>query len=230
MVVGHAHDERKLLLFERYRAHLLELFKLPEALYLDVDIDVVGSLMELPSLIPAMPTALLWTRDAVPMEHCIRALYYIDGSHATRLLQAGFLYMKGNLHDPFEQALTQFKSRMSLDSVPLPGTVCWNMVMNKLTETGAAVELPEHWHRTMWDPATCVRNAITVHWSGRWKVLQPYVTYMRGGGRPHMIIDATPVAYRDYEIRPYEYAYQFNGPTISDHHESMADGRSGDAV
>ena len=171
---------QRLLTFDALRAGLLTAFGLSEGLYLDPDTDVVGDLHGLPRLAPE--AGLLWVANPLPLDPVLADLRrhgftpsVENGTAVT--LEPGFLYLRQDFSDAFADLQRRYP-----DLHPFaPGSTYWNMLM--LTLGPRAVRLPDEFNRTFWDVPAATRNARTVHFTGQWKRLQPYVSYDRANGR-----------------------------------------------
>lgn len=175
----------RLLAFDALRAGLTTAIGLPELLYLDPDTDVVGDLQGIQRIAPAAP--LLWASNPLPLEPIIQDLMrhgFAAGSEPGPLVEPGFLYLRRDLTSVFEDLRSRFPDVHRF----APGSTYWNMLVRSL---GAeAVRLPDEFNRTFWDVPAAVATARTVHFTGQWKRLQPFIAYHRD--RPELVVHAQP--------------------------------------
>lgn len=177
---GDEQSGQRLLGFDALRAELLSFFGLSEGLYLDPDTDVVGDLQGLPLISPEAD--LLWAANPLPLEpvladlrrHGFQPLLERD-SPVT--LEPGFLYLRKNFADAFADLRQRYPDVHTF----APGSTYWNMLMLSLGPRAA--RLPDAFNRTFWDVPAAVGTARTVHFTGQWKRLQPFVAYNRSERR-----------------------------------------------
>jgi len=188
---------RRLLAFDALRAGLLGEFGLREGLYLDPDTDVVADLQGIQRIAPEAD--LLWVANPL-----LLAPVHADlerhgfglpaGTGGPVLMEPGFFYLRRDLDREFAAACARFPEVNDF----VPGSTYWNIVMRSL---GAkAVRLPDEFNRTFWDIPAAVTGARSVHFTGQWKHLQPFLEYDRPGRsiaiRPEPVIRRRPPAAR----------------------------------
>ena len=181
------HDTgRRLLVFDALRAGLLAEFGLQEALYLDPDTDVVADLQGIQRIAPE--AELLWVANPLLLTPVLEDLQRLvptppqpRASSADEqqpiLMEPGFFYMRRDLSGDFAAARARFPDVNDF----APGSTYWNIVMRDLGDR--AVRLPDDFNRTFWDVPAAVVRAKSVHFTGQWKRLQPYLEYDRPGRR-----------------------------------------------
>jgi len=180
---------RRLLAFDAFRSGLLEEFGLPEALYIDPDTDVIGDLQGIQRTAPEAD--LLWVANPLPLEPVLEDLRWYGFERAGApeppvLMEPGFFYIRRDLRSEFDAACAQYPDVHGFAA----GSTYWNMVMRSLG--AGAVRLPDDYNRTFWDLPAAVTCARSVHYTGQWKRLQPYLHYERADRR--IVIHPVPVA------------------------------------
>jgi hypothetical protein len=176
---------RRLLAFDALRAGLTTTLGVPELLYLDPDTDVVADLQDIRRIAPE--AALLWTANPLPLEPVIADLVrhgFATGSDAGPLVEPGFLYLRRDLAAAFADLQNRFPDVHRF----APGSTYWNMLVRSLGPQ--AVRLPDEFNRTFWDVPAAVATARSVHYTGQWKRLQPFVEYRRD--RRELVVHARP--------------------------------------
>lgn len=169
----------RLLDYDAARAGLVADLGIDEVLYLDPDTDVVEDLGEIRSIAPEAD--LLWVANPLGLRPVAEDLVvhgFIRGSGIpVVLLEPGFLYLRRDLRDEFSRLV----ARYPIVNEFAAGSTYWNMVMRSLGPR--AVRLPDVFNRTFWDVSAAAGHAKTVHFTGRWKQLQPFLTYDRANRR-----------------------------------------------
>jgi len=185
----------RLLAYDALRAGLVSELGLRELLYLDPDTDVVEDLGGLPLIAPHAD--LLWVANPLVLgpvlEDLIRHRFEPGDPNSVTLLEPGFLYLRGDLRSEFESLVQRHPNVNAFAA----GSTYWNMLARSLGSR--AVRLPDVFNRTFWDVAAAIRSAKTVHYTGRWKQLQPFVSYDRLEER---IIISADVTKQALAIRP----------------------------
>ena len=179
---------RRLLAFDALRSGLLEEFGLREALYIDPDTDVIGDLQGIQRIAPEAD--LLWVANPLLLEPVLEGLQRhgfetADGRESPVLMEPGFFYMRRDLRPEFDAACAKYPDVHSFAA----GSTYWNMVMRSLGVR--AVRLPDDYNRTFWDLPAAVTGARSVHYTGQWKHLQPFLRYERAERR--IVIHPAPV-------------------------------------
>lgn len=170
------HPGRRLLAFDELRAGLTAFLELEELLYIDPDTDVVGDLQGVQGIAPGAD--LLWAANPLPLQPVLADLVrhrVVDPGAAstTALLEPGFLYLRRDLRAEFAAIRVRFPDANDF----APGSTYWHMLMLALGPR--AVRLPDEFNRTFWDIPAAVARAKSVHFTGQWKRLQPFVAYER---------------------------------------------------
>jgi hypothetical protein len=168
--------DRRLLVFDELRSGLTALLGLDELLYIDPDTDVVGDLQGMQAIAPEAD--LLWAANPLPLQPVVADLVrhqLVDPAAAstTALLEPGFLYLRRDLRAEFAAIRARFPDANDF----APGSTYWHMLMLSLGPR--AVRLPDEYNRTFWDIPSAVARAKSVHFTGQWKRLQPFVSYDR---------------------------------------------------
>ena len=182
------HPGRRLLTFDALRSGLLGEFNLREALYIDPDTDVVGDLQGIQRISPEAD--LLWVANPLPLAPVLEdlrrhGLHAAGGPESPVLMEPGFLYMRRDLRAEFETVCGTFPDVHGFAA----GSTYWNMVM--LAIGAKAVRLPDEYNRTFWDVPAAATCARSVHYTGQWKHIQPFVRYERADRR--IVIHPAPV-------------------------------------
>lgn len=181
-------EGRRLLAFDALRAGLLRAFGLREALYMDPDTDVVADLQGIQRIAPR--AALLWVANPLPLAPVLADLerygFHPRGGRRP-LMEPGFFYARRDLETEFAAACSRFPDANGF----APGSTYWNVVMHTLG--GEAVRLPDEYNRTFWDVPASVSTAKSVHFTGHWKHLQPYLEHDRPGRRIVIRPDPVPI-------------------------------------
>lgn len=169
----------RLLEFDRIRAGLVADLGLREVLYLDSDTDVVEDLGDVSSGAPHAD--LLWVANPLVLEPVVCDLVrhgFEDRPPATMtLLEPGFLYLRRNLLAEFDALVARYPDVNTFAA----GSTYWNMLARILGPRAARIS--DDFNCTFWDVPAAVNRAKTVHFTGRWKHLQPYVSYDRAARR-----------------------------------------------
>jgi hypothetical protein len=171
---------KRLLAFDSLRAGLLSELGLDEALYMDPDTDVVADLQGVQSMAP--DADMLWVANPLLLEPVLDDLVKHGFSSAQSrgrpvLMECGFMYLRRD----FTADFAHVRHRHPDVNGFVPGSTYWNMVMLSLGEK--AVRLPDEYNRTFWDVPAAAATAKTVHFTGQWKHLQPYIEYNRADRR-----------------------------------------------
>lgn len=171
---------RRLLGFDQLRAGVLTACGLTEALYMDPDTDVVEDLQGIQRIAPEAD--LLWVANPLVLEP-VRDDLRRHGFHPTGddgqpvLMEPGFIYLRRDLTEDFVALRDRFPDVNDF----VPGSSYWNMVMLSLGPRASRIE--DRYNRTFWDIPSAATVARTVHFTGQWKHVQPYVEYDRLGRR-----------------------------------------------
>lgn len=165
----------RLLAFDALRAGLTTALGLPELLYLDPDTDVVEDLQGIQRLAPGAD--LLWAANPLPLQPVLDDLER-HGFAAGRAggeppVEPGFLYLRRDLAAEFADLQGRFPDVHRF----APGSTYWTMLVRSLGPR--AVRLPDAFNRTLWDVPAAAATAKSVHFTGQWKRLQPFVEYRR---------------------------------------------------
>jgi len=173
-------DEGRLLVFDALRAGLLGVFGLREAVYMAPDTDVVADLQGIQRFAPAAD--LLWVANPLLLEPVLIDLARYGftpagGPAEPVLMEPGFFYLRRDLAAEF----AALRDRCPEVNGFVPGSSYWNML--RLALGPRAVRLPDEFNRTFWDVPAAVGSARTVHFTGQWKRLQPYLEYDRPARR-----------------------------------------------
>jgi hypothetical protein len=168
--------EQRLLAFDELRAGLLEEFGLREGLYMDPDTDVVADLQGIQRIAPTAD--LLWVANPLRLAPVLADLQRHgfsppQGQDGPTLMEPGFFYLRRDLRSEFAVARENYPDVNDF----VPGSTYWNIVM--LTLGARAERLPDEYNRTFWDIPAAVTAARSVHYTGQWKNLQPYLEYDR---------------------------------------------------
>lgn len=166
----------RLLVFDEARAGLTTTLGLPAVLYIDPDTDVVGDLQGIQRFAPEAD--LLWVANPLPLQPVLDDLSRHgfatgDAARGQATVEPGFLYLRRDLTGEF----AGLKRRFSDVHRFAPGSTYWTMLARSLG--GRAARLPDDWNRTFWDVPAAAATARSVHFTGQWKRLQPFVEYRR---------------------------------------------------
>ena len=179
----------RLLGFDRLRAGLVAHLGLSEVLYVDPDTDVVEDLGDVPSFAPGAD--LLWVANPLRLEPVVADLvrhgFLADTPPALPLVEPGFLHLRRDLSTAFEALVERFPDVHGF----APGSTYWNMLVLSLGER--ACRLPDRFNRTFWDVHAVATEAKSVHFTGQWKRLQPFVEYDRVRRRVVLRADPAPL-------------------------------------
>ncbi len=179
----------RLLDFDALRAGLVTDLGLREVLYIDADTDVVEDLGEVLDYAPAAD--LLWVANPLLLEpiagDLVRHGYAAAGAPPAALIEPGFLHLRRDFSEAFAALVERHP-----DVHPFaPGSTYWNMLAISLGDR--ARRLPDRFNRTFWDVSAAAAGAKSVHFTGHWKRLQPFVEYDRPARR--VVIRDRPVAH-----------------------------------
>lgn len=186
-------SNHRLLVFDELRAGLLTEFGLREALYMDPDTDVVADLQGIQWIAPE--AELLWVAnplllDPVLADLCRYGFTPAGGRQQPVLMEPGFIYLRRDLSVAFADVRERFPQVNEF----VPGSTYWNIVMLELGSQ--AVRLSDDYNRTFWDVPSAVTRARSVHFTGQWKRLQPFLEYDRPGRRilirPERVVSTGP--------------------------------------
>ena len=182
-----ATPQQRLLVFDELRASLPTTFGVPELLYIDPDTDVVADLQGIQSLSPN--AELLWAANPFPLRPVLEDLARHGFSRSGEegilpCVEPGFLYLRRDLSWHFAALKEQFPDVHRF----APGSTYWTMLAQTLGSQ--AVRLPDDYNRTFWDVSGAASTARSVHYTGQWKRLQPFVEYRRE--RRELVIHAQP--------------------------------------
>jgi hypothetical protein len=178
----------RLLAFDALRAGLTTTLGLPELLYLDPDTDVVEDLQGIQRLAPEAD--LLWAANPLPLQPVLDDLARHgfaprEAGGGVPLVEPGFLYLRRDLAVEFADLQRRFPDVHRF----APGSTYWTMLARTLGPRG--VRLPDAFNRTLWDVPAAAATAKSVHFTGQWKRLQPFVEYRRP--RRELVIHDHPV-------------------------------------
>ncbi len=181
------HPGRRLLAFDELRADLTTLLGLDELLYIDPDTDVVSDLQGIQQIEPE--AELLWAANPLPLQPVLDDLArhgftMTGGPPSPGLLEPGFLYVRRD----FRATFAALRERYPDVNDFAPGSTYWNMLMRSLGSK--AIRLPDEFNRTFWDVPSAVVRAKSVHFTGQWKRLQPFVSYDREA--PTIVVHPRP--------------------------------------
>jgi len=169
----------RLLAFDMLRAGLVADLGLPEVLYLDPDTDVVEDLAEVATLAPQ--AELLWAANPLPLAPVVADLvrhgFLPADVPPPALVEPGFLSLRRDFSADFAALMDRFPDLHEF----APGSTLWNMLVISLGDRAARI--PDRFNRTFWDVAAAAGTAKSVHFTGQWKRLQPFVEYDRPGRR-----------------------------------------------
>ena len=191
-----------LLYYDKLRTVLLQIFDIPEGLYIDPDVDVTTDLSGIQDVRP--DTYVMWTptQGIIPtVANDVRTAGIGDNA-ITPMAECGFLYLRkdADLITMFEDIERRCGDKFR--SFGMLGTAYWNVIIKQLGL--GAFELSADWHRSLWAMPESVALSKCIHYTGRWKVIQPYVTYtgQRGIART-IVIHGTKERYGIFEVEPY---------------------------
>ncbi len=179
---------QRLLVFDAARAGLTTLLGVPELLYLDPDTDVVEDLQGIQRIAPEAD--LLWVANPLPLQPVLDDLARHgfagrDTAGSEPPVEPGFLYLRRDLTGEFAAIRQRYPEVHRF----APGSTYWTMLARTL---GArATRLPDAFNRTFWDVPAAAATAKSVHFTGQWKRLQPFVEYRRP--RRELVIHDRPV-------------------------------------
>ena len=181
--------EGRLLSFDALRAGILSHFGLQEGLYIDPDTDIIEDLQGIQELSPA--AELLWVKNPLPLQPVIEDLrkngFQFNEYKGTPItLEPGFLYLRTDLSASFLDLVNRYPNVHQF----APGSTYWNMLMLQLGPR--ASQLPDDVNSTFWDVPSSAGNAKSVHFTGQWKRLQPFISYERSSKR--IIITESPAS------------------------------------
>lgn len=181
------HAGRRLLVFDELRAGLTSALGLDELLYIDPDTDVVADLQGIQEIAPEAD--LLWAANPLPLQPVLDDLSRHGfttpgGPPSPGLVEPGFLYLRRDFSAEFAAVRERHPSVNDF----APGSTYWNMLMRALGPK--AVRLPDEFNRTFWDIPSAVARAKSIHFTGQWKRLQPFVSYEREA--PTIVVHPRP--------------------------------------
>ena len=193
-------EDDKTMYFDQLRATFLDRFGLKEALYLDPDIDILEDMSHLTYTAPA--ASLLWVSNTIVVKNVAEDIQGVgDTDSSLQPIEPGFMYMRKSFANEINEAIAKYPPK-TLNSIP--GLFYWEVI--KQYEGKKAVQLPSRYNRTFWDIPGCVKHAGSVHYTGRWKNIQPYVEYVREPAtdqEPYLHIHPTPIVHEGYEIKKF---------------------------
>ncbi len=171
--------EHRLLAFDQLRAGLVAMLGVRQVVYIDPDTDIVSDLQGVQLV--AAGADLLWVANPMLLtpvqEDLIRHGYGEQQAGLAVHLEPGFLVLRRD----FAPEFTALRRRYPEVNLQLPGSTYWNMLMLDMGDR--AVRLPDEYNRTFWDVTAAATSAKTVHFTGQWKHLRPFVRYDRRRGR-----------------------------------------------
>lgn len=178
-----------LMYFDQIRARILSLCGLDEALYVDPDVDIVGDLTGLPEQSDAdiltSPCTLVPPQDRK---------FMMDIGGTRPIVYSGMFYIREDFNTLFDKVIRKF----DVGSTGIPGTTAINICFFYMD----TYLLEPYWHTTLWEMEHAIRDARIIHYSGRWKNIQPYATFHMKDEKRHMLVHPEKVI-TGYEIEPY---------------------------
>jgi hypothetical protein len=179
---------RRLAVFDELRAGLPTKLNLPELLYIDPDTDIVGDLQGIQTL--AREADVLWVANPLPLRPVLADLerhgFGMPADAASPVVaEPGFLYLRRDLAAEFAALRIRYADVHGF----APGSTWWNMLVRSLGPKAA--RLPDEFNRTFWDLAAATTSARSVHYTGQWKHLRPFVEYRRE--RRQIVLHPRPV-------------------------------------
>jgi hypothetical protein len=154
VLTEHVQIPGRLAYYERLRAHTLEAFGIPEALYTDVDVDILTNLDHLRDLYPR--ANMLWVPNAIYPPDVRAALVAYKLSTAAPISDPGWLYMRRSYAKEFENVRLAGKIPMNT-YVPCSGV--WNVVMR---QAGDTMSIPYSYNTVYWEHKL-LANAKVIH-------------------------------------------------------------------
>lgn len=160
----------RLMFYDAVRTTLLDIFKLPEALYLDVDADILQDLSDIPLLNVDAPV-IASVDPMPPMEDTRKAFEAYNIPKEAINYQNGLLYMRRSFKQEFEQIMSEDK--IQLAGSFMAGSAIWNVILHR--HKAPVVPLT---HYVCWQHSTAMLHSKIIHFNGPiWQKLRLHCTY-----------------------------------------------------
>jgi hypothetical protein len=147
----------RLLYFDLARAYALDVFGLKEALYVDVDSDILTDISDIPQLIG--DAELAWTPNSVRPDDVISALRQCKLPADGPYMEPAVIYMRRSFVDDFHKVLANKKLQLG---AWVPGSAVWNIIMQQCPKR---FMLPYEYNTVPWE-ITALANAKIIHYAG----------------------------------------------------------------
>ena len=150
------------------RGGILDAFNLTEALYLDVDTDIIKSIYEIPEL---GKEDILWTPNKYTRKSVFTALDVYGIKHSPPYAEPSVMYLRRSFSDAYIKLVRDNKIDMN---DYLPSVNIWNIIIR---QCGSQRMLPYCYNTVSWD-IPCIAEAKILHFAGsQAKAIRQYYDY-----------------------------------------------------
>lgn len=160
----------RLMFYDYVRSELLNAFHLTEALYVDVDVDILQDVSDLPTLAP--DAEIMACLDPYGPTNSVQVAFkQYDITWGGLNYQIGALYMRQSFEQEFKQLVRE--QRIPMAGEFMPGSAIWNVILHR----HKAAVIPETYH-ACWQRGLALLTTKIIHFNGPvWQKLRLHCTY-----------------------------------------------------